>query len=307
MKKSHPHPQSTEPLYAQVNKPTRGNQRGPTPEEEVLYATVGSVTPSSRGKHQRKEDPETDYTTVASPRHEADVLYASVSSVTPSSRGKHQRKEDPETDYTTVASPRHEADVLYASVSSVTPSSRGKHQRKEDPETDYTTVAPQQRGRSSSSLTTEQITVMLLKNPQVQARVEEVVHWGKVVYGSDTIFQKHLQDILTDPSKGKDLSNQLAESPESIHKLAGHSALGIKSQARKAAEDGFKPLIDAIDSYTRAVENAKEQLLQTPLAEQRRQHHHHHHRHHERGQEQNSPEHSPQRQKHGEKGFSYAM
>ncbi|WP_375608081.1 MULTISPECIES: BID domain-containing T4SS effector [unclassified Bartonella] len=316
MKKSHPHSetQRTEPLYAQVNKPTRGNQRRPTPEEDVLYATVGSVTPSSRDKHQRKEDPETDYTTVASPKHEADVLYASVSSVTPSSRGKHQRKEDPETDYTTVASPKHEADVLYASVSSVTPSSRGKHQRKEDPETDYTTVAPQQRGRSSSSLTTEQIAVMLLKNPHVQARVEEVMHWGQIVYGNNNLFQEHLQGILTDPSKGKDLSNRLAENPESIHKLAGHSALGLKSQARKAAEDGFGPLIDAIDSYTKTVQDATTRLLQTPMAEQRRQQENsqktergHHHRHHEREQNRESPEHSPQRQRHGEKGFSYAM
>ncbi|WP_375616672.1 BID domain-containing T4SS effector [Bartonella sp. AP58NXGY] len=272
MKKHHPHPSANpEALYATVNKPTRGNQRGPTPEEDVLYASVSSVSPS-RGRHhnQRQQESETDYTEVALQKREAEVTYATVGSVSPS-RGRHH------------------------------------NQRLQESETDYTEVAPQQRGRSSSSLTTEQITVMLLKNPQVQARVEEVVHWGKVVYGNDTIFQQHLQGILTDPSKGKDLSNQLAESPESIHKLAGHSALGIKSQARKAAEDGFKPLIDAIDSYTKTVQDATTRLLQTPMAEQRRQHHHHHHRHHERGQEQNSPEHSPQRQKHGEKGFSYAM
>ncbi|WP_375612183.1 MULTISPECIES: BID domain-containing T4SS effector [unclassified Bartonella] len=319
MKKHHPSPSANpEALYAKVNKPTRGNQRGPTPEEEVLYASVSTSSPPSRDRHhaQRSEDPETDYTTVASPRHETDVLYASVSSVTPSSRGKHQRTEDPETDYTTVASPRHETDVLYASVSSVTPSSRGKHQRTEDPETDYTTVAsPQQRGRSSSSLTTEQISVMLLKNPHVQAHAEEIMHWGKIVYGNDKLFQEHLQGILTDPSKGKELSDRLAENPESMHKLAGHSALGIKSQARKAAEDGFKPLIDAIDGYTKAVQDATTRLSQTPMAEQRRrqensqqvERHHHHRHHHTRGQEHNSPEHSPQRQRHGEKGMAYAM
>ncbi|WP_375623715.1 BID domain-containing T4SS effector [Bartonella sp. TT119HLJHH] len=271
MKKHHPHPSANpEALYAKVNKPTRGNPRGPTPEEEVTYATVGSVSPS-RGRHhnQRQRETETDYTTVAPPKREEEVTYASVSSVTPSSRGRHP--------------------------------DRGR----ESPETDYTTVAPQQRGRPSSSLTTEQKSVMLLKNPQVQARAEEVIHWSKIVYGDDTIFQQHLQGILTDPTKGKDLSNQLAENPESIHKLAGHSTLGLKNQTRKAAEEGFKPLIDAIDDYTKAVERATERLSQTPLAEQRRHHHHHHH--HTRGQEQNSPEHSPQRQRHGEKGLSYAM
>ncbi|WP_375693231.1 MULTISPECIES: BID domain-containing T4SS effector [unclassified Bartonella] len=270
MKKHHPHPSvNPEALYAKVNKPTRGNQRGPTPEEEVLYATVGSVSPS-RGRHhnQRQQESKTDYTTVAPPRREEEVTYASVSSVSPLSRGRHP--------------------------------DRGR----ESPETDYTKVAPQQRGRPSSSLTTEQITVILLKDPHVKAYGEEVIHWGATVYGKDNIFQKHLQDILTDPRKGKDLSNQLAENPESIHKLAGHQTLGIKSQARRAAEDGFRLLVDAVDGYTKAVENAKEHLSQTPLAEQRRHHHHHHH---ERGQEQNSPEHSPQRQRHGEKGMAYAM
>ncbi|WP_375695849.1 BID domain-containing T4SS effector [Bartonella sp. AC67GZZY] len=279
MKKHHPHPSANpEALYAKINKPTRGNQRGPTPEEEVLYASVSSVSPS-RGRHP--------------------------------DRGR----EDPETDYTEVAPPKREAEVTYASVSSVTASSRGKHQRTEDPETDYTTVAPHQRGKPSPSLTTDQKSVMLLKNPQVQAYAQEVVHWGTTVYGSDTLFQQHLQDILKDPSKGKDLSNRLAEDPESIHKLAGRSALGIKSQARKEAEDGFKPLVDAIDGYIKAVENATEQLSQTPLAEQRRRQEnsqqvespHHHRHHHERGQERNSPEHSPQRQRHGEKGMAFAM
>uniref|UniRef100_UPI0035D11B53 BID domain-containing T4SS effector n=1 Tax=Bartonella sp. MU70NMGDW TaxID=3243561 RepID=UPI0035D11B53 len=195
---------------------------------------------------------------------------------------------------------------------SISPSKgRHHHQRREDPETDYTKVAPQQRGRPSSSLTAEQITVILLKNPHVQAYGEEVMHWGKVVYGNDTLFQQHLQGILTDPSKGKDLSNQLAENPESIHKLAGRSALGLKSQTRKAAEEGFKPLVDAIDGYTKAVKEAKERLLQTPQAEQRRLQENsqqaersHHRHHHTRGQEHSSPEHSRQRQRHG---MAYAM
>lgn len=278
MKKHHPHP---EPLYAQVNKQNRGNQRTQSPEEDVLYASVSEVSPLSRGGHH------------------------------------HQRQQGPETDYTEVAPSRREEEVTYASVSSINPLSRGgrQHQKKEGPETDYTEVSPQQRGRSS--LTTEQITVQLLKNPQVQAHVEEVVYWSNIVYGKDNLFQQHLQDILTDPSKGKALSDQLAENPESIHKLAGRHALGMKSQARKQAEDGFRHLVGAIDGYTKAVGETKERLLQTPQAEQRRRqehsrdaersHHHHHrhdrhHHHHDRGQ--NSPEHSPRQQKHG---MAYAM
>ncbi|WP_208439615.1 BID domain-containing T4SS effector [Bartonella grahamii] len=276
MKKHHPHPSANpEALYAKVNKPNRGNQRTPTSEEDVLYASVSSISPSrGRHHHQKQQESETDYTEVAPPKREAEVTYASVSSAA-ASRGRHH------------------------------------HQRQQESETDYTEVAPQQRGRASSSLTSEQITVILLKNPHVQAYGEEVMHWGKIVYGNDTLFQQHLQGILTDPSKGKDLSNQLAENPESIHKLAGRSALGLKSQTRKAAEDGFKPLVDAIDGYTKAVKEAKERLLQTPQAEQRRHQEDshqaeraHHRHHHARGQNQESPEHSPQRQRHG---MAYSM
>lgn len=286
MKKHQPYqdPQNQEPLYAQVNKQNRGNQRGQNPEDDVLYTSVSSVDPSRAGRHQqRREDPETDYTEVAPQKREDDVLYTSVSSVNPLSRG-------------------------------------GRHQQKlSESETDYTEVAPQQRGRPSSSLTPDQMSVRLLKDPQVQAYAEEVVHWGQVVYGNDKLFQKHLQDILKDPSKGKELSDQLAEEPESMGKLAGRQALGMKSQTRKQAEDGFKPLVDAIDGYTKSVEQATQRLSQTPHAEQRRyqehsqqgershHHHHHHHRHHERGQNPESPEQSQQRQRHGERGMAYAM
>ncbi|WP_273755180.1 BID domain-containing T4SS effector [Bartonella sp. MM73XJBT.G] len=282
MKKHQPHqdPQNQEPLYATVNKPNRGNQRGPNPEDDVLYASVSSIDPSKAGRNQ-------------------------------------QRLSESETDYTEVAPRKREEEVTYASVSNIDPSKVGRNQQKlSESETDYATVAPQQRGRPSSSLTPDQMSVMLLKNPKVQAYAEEVVHWGQVVYGNDKLFQQRLQEILKDPSKGKDLSDQLAEDPESMGKLAGRQALGMKSQARKQAEDGFKPLIDALDGYTKTVEEARERILQTPHAEQRRhqehsQHaersHHRHHHHHERGQNPESPEQSQQRQRHGERGMAYAM
>ncbi|PIT69017.1 BID domain-containing T4SS effector [Bartonella tribocorum] len=284
MKKSHP--QNQEPVYAQVNKQNRGNQRRPNQEEELVYATVSSVDSPSRGRHH------------------------------------NQRLQETETDYTEVAPSKRQEEVLYASVNSVSPS-RGRHhgQRSEGPETDYAELAPQQRG--SSSLTAEQISVMLLKNPQVQARAEEVIHWSTTVYGKDNIFQKHLQDILTNPGKGKELSDKLAEDPESMHKLAGRTTLGIKNQTRREAENGFGPLINAIDDYTKAVQDATTRLSQTPIAEQRRHqensreaerghhhHHDHHHRHHrhERGQEQNSPEQSQHQRRHEQgKGMAYAM
>ncbi|WP_254492322.1 BID domain-containing T4SS effector [Bartonella sp. B1099] len=274
MKKHHPHPSANpEALYATVNKQNRGNQRSPIPEEEIIYASVSSVDPSRAGRHQQRlSESETDYTTVAPPRREEEVLYASVSSVSPSRAGRHQ-------------------------------------QRLSESETDYTEVSPQQRGRAP--LTADKMTVQLLKNPQVQAYAEEVVYWSKIVYGQDNILQQHLQDILTNPSKGKELSDQLAENPETIHKLAGRSALGMRTQTRKQAEEGFRHLVNAIDGYTQAVGETRERLLQTPHAEQRRHQEHtqkgesHHHRHHHtRGQEQNSPEHSPHRQRHG---MAYAM
>ncbi|WP_375653921.1 BID domain-containing T4SS effector [Bartonella sp. OD88NMGDW] len=175
------------------------------------------------------------------------------------------------------------------------------------------------RGTTTSPRTPkDEITTKLLQNTSFQYGVRETQEWCNVVYGNEHALNEHLAKILDDPKNAEKVLRDLAENPESAGKLAGRKALGIKSHARKEAEEGFSPLCSALErhihttqklhkQFTREQERERGQRHESPERDSEHRHHHHHRRHHTRGQEQNSPEHSPQRQRHGEKGMAFAM
>lgn len=162
------------------------------------------------------------------------------------------------------------------------------------------------------------VTTRLLQHTEFQHGVTEVQVWCKTVYGNEHALNQQLAKILENPQDADRILWDLAEYPEGPRKLAGSKILGIKSPDRKAAEDGFSPLCTALErhihktqklhkQFTREQERGQEQERAEGTPENRRRHHHHRH-HHARGQNQDSPEHSPQRQRHEEnKGMAYAM
>ncbi|WP_273790950.1 BID domain-containing T4SS effector [Bartonella sp. CM31XJBT] len=160
------------------------------------------------------------------------------------------------------------------------------------------------------------VTTRLLKNVDFQYGVRETQEWCRVVYGNEHALNDHLAKILDDPQNAEQILWGLAENPESAGKLAGHKILGVKSPSRREAEESFSPLCSALErhihtaqklhkQFTREHERERGQRQESP--EREAEHRHHHHHRHARGQEQNSPEHSPQRQRHGEKGMAFAM
>ncbi|WP_375660106.1 MULTISPECIES: BID domain-containing T4SS effector [unclassified Bartonella] len=162
------------------------------------------------------------------------------------------------------------------------------------------------------------VTTRLLKNVDFQYGVRETQEWCRVVYGNEHALNQQLAKILDDPQNAEQILWGLAENPESAGKLAGSKILGVKSPSRREAEDGFSPLCSALErhihtakklhkQFTREHERERGQRQESPEREAEHRHHHHHHHRHARGQEQNSPEHSPQRQRHGEKGMAFAM
>ncbi|CAK02017.1 BID domain-containing T4SS effector [Bartonella tribocorum] len=166
----------------------------------------------------------------------------------------------------------------------------------------------------------DQLTTSLLTNVSFQENVEEVQKWCEIVYGNRHALNVQLAKVLDDPKNGENILWELAENPEGSARLAGRTVFGIKSPDRRTAEDGFNPLFSAFEKhvhvtqklhkqFTREQERGQEQERAEGTPENRRRHHHHHHRHHHaRGQNQDSPEHSPQRQRQAEnKGMSYAM
>ncbi|WP_375687690.1 BID domain-containing T4SS effector [Bartonella sp. AC62GZZY] len=160
------------------------------------------------------------------------------------------------------------------------------------------------------------VTTKLLTNVDFQYGVRETQEWCRVVYGNEHALNQQLAKILDDPQNAEKVLWSLAENPESAGKLAGHKILGVKSLSRREAEDGFRPLCSALErhiyntqklhkQFTREQERERGQRQESP--ERDPEHRHHHHHRHARGREYNSPEHSPQQQRHGEKGMAFAM
>ncbi|WP_375666329.1 BID domain-containing T4SS effector [Bartonella sp. TT121SHDZB] len=158
------------------------------------------------------------------------------------------------------------------------------------------------------------VTTKLLQNVSFQYGVREIQERCKVVYGKEHALNEPLAKILDNPQNAEQILWNLAANPQSAGKLAGHKIFGVKSPSRREAEGEFSHLCLALErhihntqklhkQFTREHERERGQKQENP---EREAEHRHHHRH-ARRQEQNSPEHSPQRQRHGEKGMAFAM
>lgn len=228
---------SPEPLYATVNKrPPRAKDRKlnkpPIQQEEVVYATLDFEN---------------------KPHHPKD---------------KHsKRNPESETIYATVTSQRStQEEVLYADITHKP--SHNKHTRQKlTSETLYAEIATQS---TKPSLTKEEIINRTQQNPLVKAYQQEVAHWCKTVYGNSDVLKKKMQEVLRKPSEGEELSRQVAEHPTSFHKLVGCNLYGLKTGARRHAEEGFRHLCQALDGYVSAVKQAQENITHVPQAETRR-------------------------------------
>ncbi|WP_019223595.1 BID domain-containing T4SS effector [Bartonella rattaustraliani] len=271
--KRHQHPQPSqtpeEGLYAQVNK-SRGRGQNSQQPREVLYADIQHPGEREQSPQQPREvlyaDIQHPGERGQNPQQPGEVLYADINQ-----GGRRQHHHRPgDTDYTEVNTRgkghhhHRPGDTDYAEVNT---RGRGHHHHRPG-DTDYTEVNTRGRG---PDLSEEDITKMAGNDPHVQAYRGEVQHWCKIVYGSSSLFDKHLDDILRNPRLGSEVSWDLAANPTGIHKLAGTGLGGLKSTARKRAENGFKPLCDALDGFTKAAENVRERLQRNPHAEVKRQ------------------------------------
>ncbi|WP_375673555.1 BID domain-containing T4SS effector [Bartonella sp. TS82HLJMH] len=262
-------------LYAKVNKPSRAPH--PPHPEEVTYAEVS--TGGSRGQHHHQP---------------SETVYAEVS--TGGDRGRHRHQP---------------SETVYAEVS--TGGSRGHHQQQ--------TSQAAHAGASAERTPTpprspkDEVTRKLLQNTSFQYGVREVQEWSKVVYGNEHALNKQLSKILDDPKNAEKVLRDLAENPENPAKLAGRKALGIKSQARKEAEDSFAPLCAALERHIHNTQMLHKQFTREQergqkhdSSERDSEHKHHHRHHHAKGREHANPAHSSQQRKHAtEKGMAYAV
>ncbi|UTO28079.1 BID domain-containing T4SS effector [Bartonella harrusi] len=97
-----------------------------------------------------------------------------------------------------------------------------------------------------------------VRNHTLVIRAKETVkELSQTVYGNSDIFGQKLAEIDKNPALGEGLSRQVAARPKLVGPLAGHSFCGLKSKARKNAENNVPELCRALGIYTDAVKHAR--------------------------------------------------
>ncbi|WP_019220045.1 BID domain-containing T4SS effector [Bartonella florencae] len=165
-------------------------------------------------------------------------------------------------------------------------------EKKQNPETLYTTVAPQgerlspvlkedkqeqplsreEQGlgataatlRTTITLSEKQITALLQHSRLVTSYQENVRHMCGIVYGNPHALEEKFEEIQKNPATGDDLSLRIKIIPEGFHNLAGKQILGIKSSARKTAEEALPTLCGLVDCYVEAVKQVRGDLTTIP-------------------------------------------
>ncbi|MDM9996708.1 hypothetical protein AT246_06845 [Bartonella henselae] len=135
----------------------------------------------------------------------------------------------------------------------------------QDNEPLYATAAPSQSPRmEEKSVNTMQ------RNLLLEAYKEEIKYWCGIVYGDRLILQKRIEEIQENPALGEQLSWEVSEHPKSISKLAGKKMLGVKTKARRKAEENYPALRDTIDGYVYTLKYSQQRPLHAPHTEHTR-------------------------------------
>nr|WP_246067889.1 BID domain-containing T4SS effector [Bartonella saheliensis] len=102
---------------------------------------------------------------------------------------------------------------------------------------------------------------------------EEIRFLCEKVYGDRLILEQRIEEIRENPTMGEQLLWDVRENPLSISKFAGRKVLGIKSDARKEAEETLPNLYEAINGFIYTSKYVQENISQSPHREQRQHQH----------------------------------
>ncbi|WP_330167934.1 BID domain-containing T4SS effector [Bartonella grahamii] len=155
------------------------------------------------------------------------------------------------------------------SLSSHTKQRQHQQMQKEEAITRHT-QNPLNSEKKIKPLSNEEIARRVQKDPSVQYVQREVQYWCKIVYNDPLILQYRLEDMQKIPEIGEELVFQIENNSRSFAPLAGRQVLGIKSGARKAAEENLPTLCTAIKDYAETIKQLRETIVQNHHTEQQR-------------------------------------
>ncbi|WP_336279643.1 BID domain-containing T4SS effector [Bartonella sp. CB175] len=121
-----------------------------------------------------------------------------------------------------------------------------------------------------ASLTKSEILKKISQDPFIQANKEEVERLLYIVYGNAHILREKMTLINENPPLGKQIAEQIAQSPQSVSKLAGYNLCGIKTSMRRHARDNILLLSNALENYANAVQNIQRKIIDYHYIEQQR-------------------------------------
>ncbi|GAA4665088.1 BID domain-containing T4SS effector [Bartonella pachyuromydis] len=334
-----------EPLYAKVNKPPK-HQHPQKPEEsgyaslraqettppypqETIYAPQKPMgnpydrppTRPSNGQQATKLVEPYDVIDLSKLGKEPiserlkNPLYESVGGRNPQS---------PETPYAEISFGSHEGrptqkdlESVYATINTGAAGGPSPQQR----ENPFYEGADAGRTTPSPRTPEDEIRAKMMQNPHFQYGLMEVQERCQIVYGNRNALNTQLANILSNPQGGEKFLWDLAADPESAGKLAGQKVLGVKSSARREAEEEFGALCSSLEkhiilaqklhkSLTREQERGRgHERGEHQEGHEHDHHRHHHHRSHSHERGQHSPEQTRGRQspEHSKVGMAFAM
>ncbi|WP_019220043.1 BID domain-containing T4SS effector [Bartonella florencae] len=117
--------------------------------------------------------------------------------------------------------------------------------------------------KAKAPLSHKEISDRVQSDHAVQRTRIEVYNWCNIVYNDPFILKFNTKDVQKIPVLGEELAWQVAKQPAMFAPLAGKQVLGIKNSARKHAEGAIPSLCAAIGDYTKAVKQAREEIVKT--------------------------------------------
>ncbi|WP_455465801.1 BID domain-containing T4SS effector [Bartonella sp. B39] len=129
--------------------------------------------------------------------------------------------------------------------------------------------SPHHSEREKGPLSNAEVVDMVQQDSKVQKYQARIHYWSKVIFGNKDALQKQTEILLQDPSTKGALIQQLEVDPQSFHALSGVNLCGIKNKARKNAETSLSHMLDSVNSFANAAEQARQSILQKHQAQQR--------------------------------------
>ncbi|WP_208436891.1 BID domain-containing T4SS effector, partial [Bartonella tribocorum] len=131
-----------------------------------------------------------------------------------------------------------------------------------------------QQEKTIQPLSNHEIARKVQQDPSVKQSKREIQFLSEMVFGNPFILQHRIDDMQKAPEMGAELAYQIGNYSKSSGSLAGRKIFGIKTAARKAAEEHLPALCTAIRDYADTVQQLRDTIVQNHQIEQQQRSYH---------------------------------